>query len=141
MDQKNKVNMIRILVLEPGKAPEVRFIQNTLKCAQGVVGGPIEIVSFDSRYRSAFKNAENAKNIVVVCNGEGKLQQLPLNRALLNGSKIHDVYLGIIFICGVAHGDFVSLTDEQVKVLEHVYHEPDRFLKTSQGIIWVNDFR
>lgn len=139
MDRKN--NMIRILVLEPGKAPEVRSIPNTLKCAQEVVGGPIEIVSFDSRYRSAFTNAENAKSIVVVCNEEGKLQQLPLNRVLLKGNTVYDVYQGSVFICGVARGDFVSLTDEQVKVLEHVYHEPDQFLKTPYGVIWVSDRR
>lgn len=141
MNKKNEVNTIRILVLEPGKAPEVRSIPNTLECTQEVVGGLIEIVSCDSRYRSAFKNAEKANSIVIVCNEEGKLQRLPLNRAMLYGNTIHDVYQGTIFICGVAHDDFVSLTDEQVKVLEHVYHEPDQFLKTPHGVIWVNDCR
>lgn len=141
IDKKNEVKEIRILVLEPGKAPEVRSIPNTLECAQEIVGGLIQIVSYDSRYRSAFKNAENANSIVVVCNEEGKLQQLPMNRVLLYGNTILDVYQGTIFICGVAHGDFVSLSDDQVKVLEHVYHEPDQFLRTPYGVIWVNDRR
>lgn len=141
MNKKNEVNTIRILVLEPGKAPEVRSIPNTLECAQDVVGGFIQTVSYDSRYRSAFKNTEDAKSIVIVCNEEGKLQRLPLNRAMLYGNTIHDVYQGTIFICGVAHDDFVSLTDEQVKVLEHVYHKPDQFLKTPYGVIWVNECR
>lgn len=141
MDKKIEVNTIRILVLEPGKAPEVRFIPNTLECEQEVVGGPIEVVSYDSRCRSTFNNAEDANSIVVICNEEGKLQQLPMNRVLLYGNTIYDVYQGTIFICGVAHGEFVSLTDEQVKVLEHVYHEPDQLLRTPYGIIWVNNFR
>ena len=64
-----------------------------------------------------------------------------MNRVLLYGNTILDVYQGTIFICGVAHGDFVSLTDDQVKVLEHVYHEPDQFLRTPYGVIWVNDRR
>ena len=141
MDKRNEVETIRILVLEPGKAPEVRSIPNTLECAREVVGGLIEVVSFDTRYRSAFKNAEDAKSIVVVCNEEGKLQQLPMNRVMLNGNTVYDVYFGTIFICGVAHGEFVSLTDEQVRGLEHVYHEPDQFVRTPYGVIWVNDCR
>lgn len=141
MSKKNEVNTIRILVMEPEKAPEVRSIPNTLECAQEVVGGFIQTVSYDSRYRSTFKNAEDAKSIVVVCNEEGKLQQLPMNRVLLYGNTILDVYQGTIFICGVAHGEFVSLTDEQVRGLEHVYHEPDQFLNTPHGVIWVNDCR
>lgn len=56
-----KENKIRILYVQPGKYPEERIIDNTLKAYQSLVYGDIESV------------APWRTNVRVVCNQEGKL--------------------------------------------------------------------
>ena len=60
---------IKVVVVEPMKAPEVREIPATLKAYQELVGGYIECVY-------PFKDA-----VALVCNEEGKNICLPPNRA------------------------------------------------------------
>ena len=54
-----------------------------------------------------------------VCNDEGKLLNLPLNRALRDSNgAIYDIVAGTFFLCAApADSDhFESLTDEQVQI-------------------------
>ena len=61
---------ITILVVEPCERPYVKTIPHTLDELQRVVGGSIEVIYpfFD--------------NIALICNEEGKLNGMELNRAL-----------------------------------------------------------
>ena len=61
---------MNVLMVEPGKAPYVTDIGNDLRSMQQAVGGYIQAVY---PYEEA---------VVLVCNEEGKLDGLPLNRAL-----------------------------------------------------------
>lgn len=71
---------MRVLVVEPGKRPVVREMQTGLEALQKAVGGLIEAVyPFE-------------EPVAIVCNEEGKLLELPLNRALLDeNGNVYDI--------------------------------------------------
>ena len=112
-------NKIRVLYVQPGKYPEERVIEHTLAAMQALVGGDIEAV---------YPWEDNA---CVVVDDEGKLKHKPLNRAL----EDYDVLSGDFFVCGLGKDDFASLTDEQMKHYEQLYHNPELFLQTPIGIM------
>lgn len=91
---------MRVIVVEPTKEPVVKEIDHGLRSMQNVVGGLIQaIYPFDDP-------------VAVVVNEEGKLEGLPWNRVLVNGEQPVDVLVGTLFICGLADGDFDSLSDD-----------------------------
>lgn len=66
----NKPNLIYVVLCEPGKKACITTIHNTLESLQQIVGGYIEAVyPFDNP-------------VVIICNEEGKIIGLELNRAL-----------------------------------------------------------
>ena len=74
---------MNVLMIEPGKAPYVTDIGNDLHSMQQAVGGYIQAVY---PYEEA---------VVLVCNEEGKLDGLPLNRALRDeDGDIYDIVAG-----------------------------------------------
>lgn len=85
---------LRMLKFEPGKAPEEITMPNTLEAIQTAVGGDIEVVGLDS-------------GVVLICNEEGKLMGLPVNRQVGG-----DTIAGTFLIAGSADGEFCSLSDE-----------------------------
>ena len=94
-----KEQHIRILVVEPGKAPYATVIENSLEGMQSVVGGYIEYVPL-----------ADDRNASLYCNDEGKINGLPSNRRLGG-----DIIAGTFFICGSDGGEYdCSLTDEQI---------------------------
>ncbi len=66
-----------------------------------------------------------------VCDDEGKLKHKPLNRPL----EDYDVLSRDFFVCGLGEDDFTSLTDEQMKRYEQLYHDPVVFVPSFMGII------
>ena len=61
---------ISVILVEPNKYPEVVEIEDTLEAMQKIVGGCIEqYMPFDDE-------------VAIICNDEGKLNGLPLNRAI-----------------------------------------------------------
>ena len=100
---------MRVLIVEPLKAPYEREIGSDLKSMQTVVGGYIQaIYPFDD------------EEIALICNEEGKLLGLPFNRTLKDEEgSIYDVVVGTFFLCRApAYSEnFESLTDEQMAKL------------------------
>ena len=98
---------MRILVIEPLKEPYVKDIPNTLEAKQEIVGGLIQaIYPFDH------------PEIALICNEEGKLNHLRLNRALFDkDGNIVDIVAGTFFLCSAPTDseNFESLNDEQIK--------------------------
>ena len=90
-------NKIRILVVEPFKEPYQIRIEHTLKNLQKVVGGLIEFVELEH-------------NVDLICNEEGKMYNLELNRAIEN-----DIIAGTFFIAGQHQGKTISLSRKQIK--------------------------
>lgn len=96
---------MRILLVEPGKPPRTMEIGDALEAMQTVVGGSIQAVY-------PFKEA-----VALICNDEGKLLGLPLNRVLrLDDGGIYDVIAGAFFLCAAPPDSdrFTGLTEEQV---------------------------
>lgn len=92
-----RMKKIRILVIEPNKEPYQKKIIHTLKGLQNVVGGLIEIVELEH-------------NVDLICNEEGKIYNLPINRIIKN-----DVICGTFFIAGHHKGETISLSRKQIK--------------------------
>lgn len=108
---------MRVLVVEPERRPEERKIDDSLKSMQDIVGGLIQPIYLDD-------------SVVLVCNDEGKLMNLPANRGLRDkDGQICDIVFGTFFLCG-APGDsdhFTSLTSEQVKEYLERFYTPEMF--------------
>ena len=100
---------MKVLVVEPQKPCRVQEIES-LADMQQLVGGDIEAVY-------PFQEL-----VAVVCNSEGKLLGLPMNRPLLDEDRLpYDIIRGTFFIAGLGREDFVSLTDEQIQRYKSLY--------------------
>ena len=96
---------MKILVVEPLAAPYEKEIAGGLESMQAVVGGYIQAIY-------PFEDDE----LALICNEEGKLLGLPLNRALKDeAGDICDIIAGTFFICGA------PLDSESFASLEAVY--------------------
>lgn len=76
--------------------------------------------------------------VALICNDEGKLLNLPPNRALrdCNGA-IYDIVAGTFFLCAAsADSDrFESLTDEQAQTYMERFAMPEQFIKVNGAIV------
>lgn len=104
---------MKILIIEPLNKPYIKDIDNSLESMQKIVGGLIQAIY---PYEDS--------NIALICNEEGKLCGLPLNRALYDGTgQIYDIVSGTFFLCQAPADseNFESLTDEQIKKYTEKY--------------------
>ena len=100
---------MKVLVVEPQKPCRVQEIDG-LAAMQQIVGGDIEAV---------YPFQDSA---ALVCNAEGKLLGLPMNRPLLDEDRLpYDIICGTFFIAGLGQEDFVSLTNEQIQRYKSLY--------------------
>lgn len=104
-------------------------LEDGLGAMQRCVGGNIEVV-----YEPGGRDA------ALICNDEGKLLGLPLNRALRDEEgQIYDVIAGTFFICGAPEDseDFTSLTDEQAAYWLKRFAKPEFFVSVNGKLICV----
>lgn len=122
MEQKNE--MIKVLVVEPEKAPYVKEIESSLASYQAEVGGYIQaIYPFD-------------EPVAIICNEEGKLNGLDLNRALRDeNGVIYDIVAGTFLVVGLGEEDFTSLDDELIKRFEKRFKTPEIFVAFNNKIM------
>lgn len=116
---------IRVLVVKPGKRPERVEIGAELEDMQRVVGGRIQ----------EFQPFED--EAAVICNEEGKLDGLPPNRAVYSeDGEMVDIVAGTFFICDapISSETFQSLSEEQMKKYEEMFHDPERFYRVGNEI-------
>ena len=110
---------MQVVVVEPEKKPIVQDIDAGLESMQKIVGGSIEAVY------------PFADPVALICNGEGKLLGLPLNRALRDGDgEVYDIISGTFFVCAAPPDSdrFAGLTDQQVKTYMERFVMPEMFL-------------
>lgn len=122
--QKPKEAEITVVSLQPGKTAEIVTIPNNLAALQKFVGdGLIE----------AFYPWEEA--VCLVCNEEGKLNGMQLNRAVYNDDRtMVDIIAGPAFICDCSGEDFGSLTEEQQQRYLQMFHDPEVFIRIGDDI-------
>ena len=119
---------MEVLLVEPGKEARIAEIGGDLKSLQAAVGGWIEAIQ-------PFNDP-----VALVCNDEGKIIQMPLNRALRDDSgKIYDAIAGPFFICGLGEDNFCSLPKElQAKYMEK-FRWPEKFLVVGGNLVATQD--
>ena len=120
---------MRIIMVEPERRPYEMELEDSLGAMQRCVGGTIEAV-----YEPGGRNA------ALICNDEGKLLNLPLNRALRDEEgEIYDVIVGTFFVCGAPPDSesFASLTDEQVNYWMERFAKPEFFARVNGQIICI----
>ena len=110
---------MQVVIVEPKKKPIVQDIDAGLESMQKIVGGPIEAVyPFD-------------EPVALIANEEGKLLNLPLNRALRDDEgNVYDIISGTFFVCAAPPDSdrFEGLTDQQVKTYTERFAMPEMFL-------------
>lgn len=96
---------IQVVLVEPGKTARIAEVGTSLDAMQQTVGGSIE----------AYYPFE--EQVCIVCNDEGKINGLPLNRAIRDEdtNEIVDIIAGTFFICDCRKESFGSLSEEQQK--------------------------
>ena len=121
--------MMRVLIVEPGKAPYEREIGASLADMQAVVGGTIQAVyPFE-------------EPVALVCNDEGKLLGMTPNRALYMENIPYDVIAGTFLLCGAPADSerFTSLTKEQVLHFQERFRYPERFIRVNGKILCLRE--
>ena len=117
---------MKILVVEPGKAPAERDIPAALASLQEIAEGTIQaIYPFED-------------SVALICNDEGKLMGLPANRAL---PEIRDIICGTFAIVGAPPNEerFVSLTEEQLTHYKLRFRCPELFLRIGDSLVVLPD--
>lgn len=118
LDRVEKEEKITVLLLEPEQEARVIELDNSLESMQKTVGGNIEVIY-------PFTN-----DACIVCNEEGKLLGLPLNRALYDDcDKICEVIAGTAFICGTGDENFTSLSEQQIEHYSKQFELPEIFYR------------
>ena len=115
---------ISILMVEPGKYPKQAEIGTGLEDLQKAVGGMIEVVyPYDDP-------------VALIMNEEGKINGLPLNRALRDEhGKIYDVIAGPFMVAGLTEDAFGSLSPEQMQKYQEIFQQPEMFMRMGKGIM------
>lgn len=115
---------MKALVVEPGKAPYEKDIDSSLKGLQKEVGGCIEALY------------PYADPVSIVCNEEGKLAWLPMNRGLYDeDGDLCDIIAGKFLIVGLGEEDFDSLNPELMEKYAGIFAVPECFAKIGNDII------
>ena len=116
------MRQIKAIILEPEKDARIEMIDSSLEGLQKLVDGYIEVIyPFD--YEKYPLN-----QVAVICNDSGKIERLPLNRALYDeNGNLFDVVAGNAVIVGVDADDFVSLNEEQEKFYFSKFEVPEGF--------------
>lgn len=105
-----------VVYVEPGKMARITEMGTELKDLQNAVHGHLEACY-------PFEDP-----VCLVCNDEGKINGMRLNRAIYDeNGKTMDIIAGPFFVCGLGEEDFIGLTDEQAAKYMDQFKYPERF--------------
>ena len=117
-----------VLLIKPGEKPRTIQINHTLEAMQELVGGTIQhLYPFDD-------------DVALICNDDGKLLGLPLNRSLTDeNGVVYDIIAGDFFLCRapVNSESFESLTHLQVMKYTSRFRYPEKFIGSDEGLFIV----
>lgn len=115
---------MNVLMVEPGKAPYETQIGDDLRSMQAEVGGYIQAVyPFE-------------QPVALVCCESGKLDDLPLNRALRDADgDVYDIVAGKFFIVGLGQSDFTDLPHELAEQFAEQFRQPEIFMHVDDKIV------
>lgn len=110
---------MKVLIVEPDKIPYEKNIDNDLKSLQKIVGGYIRVTH---PYEDL---------VGIVCNDEGKIMGLPLNRYV---PESDDIIAGTFLVCGLSENDLISLDNKQTEKFYNKLKCPEQFVFGKEGI-------
>lgn len=122
-----KEERIKIFPLKPEdklNETEFSFIQNTLEAKQRYVGGTIQAICFDTEH-----------SLNIICNDDGKLLGLPMNRAWVVDGKVIDVIVGDALICRHKGAEFCSIHEEDKEIILNTFMPIIAYLKGKFAVI------
>ncbi len=122
MDKKDG---IFVLLVQPNKYPKLIEIDNTLEAMQEKVGGYIEqLMPFED-------------DIAIICNEEGKLIGLPLNRAIYKHNKMIEIIAGdfLIAYAPPESEKYHSLPMDMAKKYVEKFRYPETFYRVNNEIM------
>ena len=115
---------MNVLMVEPGKAPYETQIGSDLQSMRALVGGYIQAVYLYE------------EPVALICNENGKLDGLPLNRALRDSDgDIYDIVAGNFFIVGLGQNDFTDLPHDLAEQFEEQFRQPEMFVREGDKIV------
>jgi len=118
---------MKIVYIAAGQRPEVRDIGGSLEDMKKLVDGYIEVIH-------PFNDTA-----LIVCNEEGKINGLPLNRSLLHPEtgELYEIIAGNFFICDAPpdSDDFAGLSDKQVEIYMETFRYPEMFIMENGKLV------
>lgn len=115
---------MNVLMVEPGKAPYEMQIGSDLQSMQALVGGYIQAVY------------PYEEPVALIANESGKLDGLPLNRALRDADgDVYDIVAGKFFIVGLGQSDFTDLPHELAEQFAEQFRQPEIFMHVDDKIV------
>lgn len=119
-----KEETITVIACQPGQKAEIIEFPNTLEAKQKFVGGYIEAIY-------PFSDP-----VAIICNEEGKMNRLELNRALYTeDGDMYDIVAGPMLICGLSADDFTSLHGEFLDKYQEKFQKPEAFVRIGNDIL------
>lgn len=119
------MDTINVIYVEPGKTARTIEMKDELSEMQKLVGGLIE------------EYMPFADDVAIICNDEGKLNGMPLNRAIyLEDGQMADIIAGPFFIAyaPVESEKFLSMPKELEEKYTEKFRQPEQFFRTPAGI-------
>lgn len=121
---EEKQEKITVLVVEPMAEPYTKEIDNTLESLQKEVGGLIQATyPYDDL-------------IAIVCNDEGKINGLELNRAVYDDERnMLDIIAGTFLVVGLSEDSFATLPDDMMAKYKEMFKQPQTFIRLNNEIV------
>ena len=115
-----------VLVVEPLKEPYVKQIDPGYKSMQAEVDGTIQaIYPYDDP-------------VALICNDEGKLLGMELNRGLRDDTgNLYDIVAGTFLVVGLGEEDFTSLSPELIQKYTEQFRTPELFVPRDGKLVVV----
>ena len=118
-----KEKQIKVLKVAPLEKPEICYLKNKLSSLQKAVSigadyiGLIEVIGLED------------ERACIICNEEGKLIGLPLNRWIG-----YDIIFGVFYVIGQDENrNFISLSEEQIAYYKKKFEYAEYFIPDEIG--------
>jgi hypothetical protein len=106
---------MKVLIIEPSFEPREAEIESGLESLQSVVGGNIEAIY------------PYEDEMAIICNEEGKIKGLPLNRSIVMNGETVDIIAGTFLVAGLTKSNFGSLSPELLKKYHDLFYPAELF--------------
>lgn len=110
---------IDILIVEPGKAPYLAIMENTLEAAERILGGAAQVGCF------------LPQRVLLI--SRGRMEGLLPNRFFPHSNEFVS---GTFLLCGAPEkgGKFNSLTLAQQKEFQNIFARPEEFMQINSTV-------